>query len=354
MPAIDLATLNATELRQLLRLARGNHDGPLIDQIEWELAERASLSTRLGVDVDAPVIAGRAPGANGSEPVEPGLRLDREPRSRPQLYALRRRPPSGGLGWGAAGLVAGAFLTTAVFWTNHDLAAWRLSVRLEPSATEIKTTEGAAPPPVRAEAAPPPAAALVETAAAGPGSDAVAGVLAPHPFPARPEPPPPPPAPTAPAPAPEPEVPPPPPPPSAVELAEAEPAPPPKAAPPPRKVVAAKARTAKVQLAARKPSKVEAKKVQLAAAEAKAKPSARRAPVAKLAAATERPKAKTPTPPKTQLAAKTPPKAKPAAASKVELAVKTPPKRPTHAHDGDDPIAVILANAGRSSAGSGP
>jgi hypothetical protein len=352
MPAIDLATLNATELRQLLRLARGNHDGPLIDQIEWELAERASLSTRLGVDVDAPVIAGRAPGANGSEPVEPGLRLDREPRSRPQLYALPKRPPSGGLGWGAAGLVAGAFLTTAAFWTNHDLAAWRLSVRLEPSATEVKTTERAAPPSIRAEAAPPPAAALVETAAAGPGSDAVAGVLAPHPFPARPEPPPP--APTAPAPAPEPEVPPPPPPPSAVELAEAEPAPPPKAAPPPRKVVAAKARTAKVQLAARKPSKVEAKKVQLAAAEAKAKPSARRAPVAKLAAATERPKAKTPTPPKTQLAAKTPPKAKPAAASKVELAVKTPPKRPTHAHDGDDPIAVILANAGRSSAGSGP
>ncbi|HZZ34782.1 MAG TPA: hypothetical protein VFE03_03590, partial [Caulobacteraceae bacterium] len=69
MPGMDLASLTQPELKQLLRLARGRDDGPLIDRLEWELAERASLSTRVGFPVGTPVVVGPEPDGVWAEPV---------------------------------------------------------------------------------------------------------------------------------------------------------------------------------------------------------------------------------------------------------------------------------------------
>ena len=188
MPGIDLSTLTAPELQQLRRLARGRHDGLLIDRVEWEIAQRAALSSRLGFQVGRP-----APVAGGDGEVTlDEVRAFRQPEL--QLPPPRRASSLPAL---AGGLVAGSLITAAAFAGVQGLDGWRL--RAKSPAVQVAVAERQAKP-VRRPAPRPVATPSTST------SDAVAGALAPEPFP--PQAPPPPPAPVevavveAPAPAP--------------------------------------------------------------------------------------------------------------------------------------------------------
>jgi hypothetical protein len=313
MPGIDLSTLTAPELRQLLRLARGRHDGLLIDRVEWEIAQRKSLESRVGVDLrrSAPSLI-----EDGDVTIDE-VRAFRRPE--PGLPPPRRRSGSGRVSAMLGGLVAGSALTAGAFASAGS--GWRLPATIEiPTLPRMAFAER--PPAPRPVLPPKP----VVVAAAS--SDAVAGILAPEAFP----PPPPPPVEVV-------EV----PPPAPVEVAEVITPPivetpePPKAKPEKPKPEKAKVEKAKVEkaktdkpkLAEKKKPTAKAKKTELAKKkpDAKAKTAlAAKTPSgkAKLAAKKD-PKAKT------TVAAKKEPKAKAASAkakdaSKTKLAAKDKPK----------------------------
>ena len=119
MPGIDLSTLTAPELRQLLRLARGRHDGLLIDRVEWEIAQRKSLESRVGVDLKR---------ATPSLIEDGDVTID-EVRAfrRPEAGLPPPRPRRRGSGRVSAmlgGMVAGSALTAGAF-AGVD-SGWRL------------------------------------------------------------------------------------------------------------------------------------------------------------------------------------------------------------------------------------
>lgn len=293
MPGIDLSTLTAPELRQLLRLARARRDGLLIDRLEWEMAQRAALSSRVGFTVERkPTVV-----------IEDGDVTIDEVRAfrRPEPGLPARRTGGGGrLAAGLGGLVAGSVLTAGAFAAAQGTDGWRLPAQIELPALPAFAVAERTPPPR------PPVA--LRTA----NSDAVAGALAPEPFPeiAVAEPPAPPPEPVA--PPPEPLV-------EAVAVAEAapEPKPQPRAAKAEAKPKAKPAK-AKTEQAKAKPKKP------VALAEAKVKPSKGEKAKAKTA------KAK----PKTEVAsAKSKVKAKAGAKAKAEtkLAAKAKPTKTAEA-----------------------
>jgi len=277
MPGIDLSTLTAPELRQLLRLARGRHDGLLIDRVEWEIAQRKSLESRVGVDLkrSAPSLI-----EDGDVTIDE-VRAFRRPG--PGLPPpQRRRTGSGRVSAMLGGLVAGSALTAGAFASAGS--GWRLPATIEiPSLPRVAFAERPpAPKPVL-----PPKPVVVATAS----SDAVAGFLAPEPFPAQPPPPPP-----------------------SVEVVEAPPPPPIEVAeviapPVVEKPTVEKAKADKPKLAEKKKPAAKAKKTELA----KKQPDAK----AKTAVAAKKPADKA------KLAARKDPKAKTAVAAKKDPKAKT-------------------------------
>lgn len=259
MPGIDLSTLTAPELRQLMRLARGRRDGLLIDRVEWELAQRAALSSRVGFTVERkPTVL-----------IEDGEVTIDEVRAfrRPEPGLPQRRPSR--LPAVLGGAVAGSVLTVGAFAGVQGTDSWRLPSTIDIPALPLVTIAQ------RPEAPKPVARPVPATPASA--SDAVAGALAPEPFPparlqvVEVDPVPPPPAIVEPPPAP-------------VEVAQVEPAPEPKVEPKPEpkaEKVAKKPEPAKAKAKASKPKAAELAAKTASGAKAKAKSDAPKALAAK-------------------------------------------------------------------------
>lgn len=175
MPGIDLSTLNALELRRLLKVAHSRNDGPLADRLEWEIAAR-------GTSLGGPAL----PFAQHADddPGEPTFHMappdHREPFA-PEPFVLEptvREPPPArsGVMLVSLGVLAGCLLSGATFWAVQRMDMSPAAVK--PPAPRAMAVRAPAPrpPPRRAPA-------LVQ-----PGADQVAAALAPGPFPARPEP----------------------------------------------------------------------------------------------------------------------------------------------------------------------
>lgn len=195
MPAMDLSALTTLELKRLLRAARSRHDGALVDRVEWAIAERAALASRMGVQDAPPDAVAPDPEADAADdpdqpdPPEPPVVRTLPP----ELEALVFKRPAGPPGIPAlkgipllgVGLAAGSLFTAGLFWAANGTEAPRRPAKVERPALRVMTARPVTPAP-----RPTPPAPRTPQAS---GADAVAGVLAPESFP-----PPPPPEPAAP------------------------------------------------------------------------------------------------------------------------------------------------------------
>ena len=184
MPGIDLSTLNGSDLQRLLKIARERNDGPLIDQLEWEIAAR-------GLDPGPAPSRGPEPFATSLEddPDDQGFSmgpLDPEPFVLPSR-SVERRPPRRGLALVGLGVVLGAGLAGAAFWGMSQMAP-----APTPRIMAVQAAAPAAPPPIAAapEATAPALETPPESNPQVKAADATATPLPPPQLKAKPAPPP--------------------------------------------------------------------------------------------------------------------------------------------------------------------
>ena len=145
MPGIDLSTLNGSDLQRLLKIARERNDGPLIDQLEWEIAAR-------GLDPGPAPSRGPDPFATSPEDDPDDQTFSMGPRDLEPFVLPGRNaeppPPRRGLALVALGVLLGAALAGGVFWGTSQMD------RTPAPTQRLMAVQAAAPPP------PPPIAAL--------------------------------------------------------------------------------------------------------------------------------------------------------------------------------------------------
>jgi hypothetical protein len=201
MPGINIEALNTGDLRRLLKVAHDRHDGPLADQLEWEIAARATSAARSAspfatLPEDEPDEPGFRMDATDDAPVDPEPRtaarrvvpeagtlevIAPEPRPEaPAPDARRMTPaqaePADGSQWLSMGLaaLAGCLVTAAIVFAAERMGERAAMKRLLP-AQEAAITPGAPALPLAGWPAPAPSLAPLQQAFGGTATPPVVG-----------------------------------------------------------------------------------------------------------------------------------------------------------------------------------
>ena len=197
MPGINIEALNTGDLRRLLKVAHDRHDGPLADQLEWEIAARATSAARSATPFAT---------LPDDEPDEPGFRMDAtdEAPTDPEFRAAGRPVPEAGTleviaperraeapapaarrtqaqapersQWLSMGLaaLAGCLLTAAIVFAAERMGERAAMKRLLP-AQEAAIVPGAPAVPLVGWPAPAPNLAPLEQAFGGSATPSAVG-----------------------------------------------------------------------------------------------------------------------------------------------------------------------------------